>query len=108
MAYRVVLTDRAEADVESILKWFCDQRATDAGGRWYMQLIAKLDTLENHPQRCALATESEAVGQEIRELLLGRRRYKYRILFKISGKSVVILRVWHAARDSITRDDVAE
>ncbi len=108
MPYRVVLTDKAEADVESVLKWFCDQRATEAGGRWYAQLMDKLDTLENHPERCALAAESEDVGQEIREILLGRRRYKYRILFRISGKSVVILRVWHGSRDSITRADIAE
>mgnify|MGYP002624664892 CR=1 FL=1 len=108
MAYRVVLTDKAEADVESVLKWFCDQRATDAGGRWYAQLMDKLDTLENHPERCALAAESEEVGQDIRELLLGRRRYKYRILFKISGKSVVILRIWHGSRDSITREDLSD
>lgn len=103
MPYRVVLTDKAEADVESVLKWFCDQRATEAGGRWYAQLMDKLDTLENHPS-VAPAAESEDVGQEIREILLGRRRYKYRILFRISGKSVVILRVWHGSRDSITHD----
>lgn len=108
MPYRVVLTDKAEADVESVLKWFCDQRATDAGGRWYAQLMAKLDTLENHPERYPLAVESDDIGREIRELLLGRRRYKYRILFMISGQSVVILRVWHGARDSITREDLAE
>ena len=108
MAYRVVLTDKAEADVESVLKWFHDQQATDAGGRWYAQLMARLDTLENHPERCALSAESEDVGQEIRELLLGRRRYKYRILFTVSGKTVTILRVWHSSRDSITREDLVE
>lgn len=31
MAYRVILTDKAEADVDSVLKWFRDQQATDAG-----------------------------------------------------------------------------
>lgn len=108
MAYRVVLTDKAEADVESVLKWFGDQRATHAGGRWFAQFMARLGTLENYPERCSLAAESEDVGQEIRELLLGRRHSRYRILFKISGKSVVILRVWHGSRDSITREDVIE
>lgn len=61
MAYRVILTDKAEADVDSVLKWFLDQQATDAGGRWFAQLMAKLDTLENHPERCALAAESEEI-----------------------------------------------
>ena len=44
MAYRVVLTDKAEADVESVLTWFCDQRATAAGGRWYAQLFKDFST----------------------------------------------------------------
>ena len=73
MQYRVMLTDKAEADVESVLKWFSDQRATDAGGRWFAQLMTRLDTLEQHPQRCSLAAESEELGEEIRELLVGRR-----------------------------------
>jgi plasmid stabilization system protein ParE len=108
MGFRVVLTDRAEADVESVLKWFSDQRAMVAGGRWYAQLLAKLDTLENHPERCSLAAESEQVGQEIRELLFGGKRYRYRILFTISGKLVVILRVWHGSWDSIAPEELAE
>ena len=108
MACRVVLTDRAEADVEAVLKWFRDQQATEAAGRWYAQLLAKLETLETHPGRCSIAAESEELGQEIRELLLGRRRYKYRILFKISGNKVIILRVWHGSRDCITREDLSQ
>jgi plasmid stabilization system protein ParE len=108
MAFRVVLTVKAEADVDAVLKWFSDRRVRDAGGRWYGQLIAKLGTLENHPERCALAAESEDLGQEIRELLLGRRRYRYRILFKITDETVVILRVWHGARDAITGEDLSE
>lgn len=108
MSYRVVLTGKAEADVASVLKWFHDQQSIDAGSRWFAQLMARLDTLENHPERCSLAAESEDAGEEIRELLLGRRRYKYRILFRISGKTVEILRVWHGSRDSITREDLAD
>lgn len=107
MPYRVMLTVKAEADVASILKWFQDQQATDAGGRWFAQLMAKLETLESHPERCAVAIESADVGQEIREILLGQRRYKYRILFRVSGKTVTILRVWHGSRNTITRDELA-
>jgi plasmid stabilization system protein ParE len=68
--------------------------------------MAKLGTLEDQPERCSIAAESEDLGQEIRELLLGRRRYEYRILFKLSGRLVVILRVWHGSRDSITREEI--
>jgi hypothetical protein len=59
--YRVVVTEKAEADVESVLKWFHEQMATEAGGKWLAGLTAKLDTLEAHPERCSLADEAEEV-----------------------------------------------
>lgn len=106
MTYRVVLTDKAEADVESALKWFHDQRATEAGGRWLAQMMAKLATLESHPERCSLAVEAAELGEEIRELLFGRKRFKHRLLFRIVGKTVQILRVWHSSRDAITGSEL--
>lgn len=106
MTFRVLLTDKADADVDSILRWFHDQRATEAGRRWFAQLMDRLDTLEQHPDRCPLAAESEDVGLDVRELLVGRRRYKYRILFTVSERNVTILRVWHSSRDAITRKDL--
>ena len=102
MSYRVVLTHKAEADVESVLKWFHNQQAAEAGGRWLTSLLAKLDTLESLPERCRLAAEAADLGQEIRELLFGRKRFKHRLLFRIVGKTVQILRVWHSSRDAIT------
>lgn len=106
MSYRVSLTDKAEADVEAVLKWFHDNQAIDAGGRWFAQFMSKLDSLESNPQRCSLASESDELGIELREILLGRRRYRYRLLFIITGKTVSILRVWHSSRDSITREQL--
>lgn len=106
MSYRVVLTDKAEADVETVLKWFHDHQATEAGGRWFAQLMSKLDTLETRPDRCSVAGESDDIGIEIREILLGRRQYKYRLLFRITDKTVLILRIWHSSRDSITREQL--
>ena len=106
MKYRVRLTGKAEADVAGVLEWFRDQQALAAGGKWYASLMKAIDTLEMHPQRCALAAEAEDVGQEVRELLIGRRRGVYRLLFIVSGKQVEILRVWHGARNSVTRDDL--
>jgi plasmid stabilization system protein ParE len=104
--YRVRLTAKAEADVDEVLRWFQEQRATNAGERWFSRLMAKIDTLETHPERCAVAAESEDVGLEIRELLVGKRRGVCRIVFRIEKRAVYILRVWHAARDEISPDDL--
>lgn len=106
MAFRVVITDKAEADVEAILRWFSSQNAIEAGGRWFAQLTARLKTLEQNPERCSLASEAAEVGEEIRQSLLGRHRFKYRLLFRITGKTVQILRVWHSSRDAITRKEL--
>lgn len=102
MKYRVRLTDKAEGDVETVLRWFHEQRATAAGERWFSRLMANIDTLETHPERCALAAEAEDIGLEIREQLFGRRLGVYRILFLIEKRTVHILRVWHAARDRVS------
>ena len=106
MKYRVRLAAKAEADVDRVLRWFHEQQAAVAGGRWFARLMGKIDTLETHPDRCAIAVESEDVGIEIRELLFGKRHGVYRILFQIDGKTVQILRVWHGARDRVSPEDL--
>jgi plasmid stabilization system protein ParE len=104
--YRVVMTHKAEQDAENALQWFDHQSATAAGTRWFARLMAQIATLEKYPQRCALAPEAAEIGLEIRELGFGRRLGRYRLLFEIEGRSVVILRIWHGARDAISRDDL--
>ena len=106
MKYRVRLAAKAEADVDRVLRWFHEQQATVAGGRWFARLMGKIDTLETHPERCGIADESEELGVEIRELLSGRRHGVYRILFQIEGRIVQILRVRHGARDRVSPEDL--
>ena len=93
--------------ISQLSKWLVLKRLSVAGSGRPMTM-AKLGTLEMHPKRCAIADESSDVGTEIRELLFGRLRYKYRILFRITEESVVILRIWHGSRDSITREYLPE
>jgi len=106
VTFRVRLTAKAEADVDRVLRWFQEQQASAAGGRWFARLMAKIDTLETHPERCGLADESDELGVEIRELLFGKRHGVYRILFKIEERTVQILRVWHGARERVSPEDL--
>jgi hypothetical protein len=53
-----------------------------------------------------LADEAADLGLELRQLLFGRRRGVYRILFTIDGQTVTIHRVRHAAQDRLSPDDV--
>ena len=50
------------------------------------------------PSRCSLAFENDFFEQEIRQLLYGKERNTYRILFTIVNDSVEILFVRHAAQ----------
>lgn len=46
MKCRVRLTERAERDAESVLRWFHEHSVTAAGERWYAQLMARISMLE--------------------------------------------------------------
>lgn len=106
MKFRVVLTHKSERDIESVLQWFGEQSAAATGTRWFTQLMARIAELELLPHRSPLAAEAAEIGIDIRELLFGRRSGRYRLLFRIEGRSVVVLRVWHGARDAVSRDDL--
>jgi hypothetical protein len=48
------------------------------------------------PKRCPLARENKYFSQEIRQILYGRGRNSYRILFTIvEGKDVSTVRILH-------------
>lgn len=85
---------------------FGNARQRRPGKRWYEQLMSKIDTLENNPQRCSLAAESQELELELRELLFGRRLGVYRILFIVDRNVVQVLRIRHAMRDSLSPADL--
>jgi len=64
-------------------------------------LLKAAITLQKQPLRCPLAAESDKFPEDIRLLLRGKRKKKYRILFAIRGDAVVILYVRHTARDEV-------
>ncbi len=105
MIYHVILTARAEADLDEILSEIQIQ-APHAMVGWYSRLMASINSLERLPLRCPLADEADALGCELRELLFGKRRGTYRILFAILGKTVPILHVRRAARGPVTTADL--
>ena len=63
------------------------------------------------PRRCSIIPESDEIGQEIRQLLYGKRTGIYRIVFDVQenatdGPLVRILRIWHGARDILHTEDL--
>jgi plasmid stabilization system protein ParE len=97
MAHSVHITARALREIDAALEWL-SERSRTAATRWHERLMEAVRSLEDHPERCELAPESEWFEGEIRQLLHGKRRGVYRILFEIRGDTVYILRVRHTAQ----------
>ena len=55
-------------------------------------------SLQHNPDRCGLAPEAEWYPGQLRQLLYGKRKGVYRILFEIQGETVYILRVRHGSQ----------
>jgi plasmid stabilization system protein ParE len=104
--YQVQITAKALRDVVGVLHWFHDQHALVAAARWYSQLMTRIDTLERQPRRCRLAAEANELGFELRELLFGKRRGVYRILFVVDERTVNVLHIRHAARGALSAFDL--
>lgn len=100
MTYRVITQPRAEAEAEEAFQWIFD-RSPEAAIRWYRGLREAIESLATDPLRCGLAPENEFFEPEIRQLLYGRRRGIYRILFTVRQDVVSVLSVHHGARQTV-------
>jgi plasmid stabilization system protein ParE len=109
MEYRVVLADAAKADAETLYQCVIE-RAPLRGPEWFEKLLDCLYSLNNSPSRCPLALESRRSHRQIRNLLYGKGRNVYRILFEIDEerRTVWILHIRRAARASLRPGDLAE
>jgi plasmid stabilization system protein ParE len=74
--------------------------------KWYVGLFDTIESLRALPHRCALASESDAFGEPIRQLFYGKRRGIYRVLFVVREESVQILRIVHGARQALTHEEL--
>lgn len=91
--FHVRITQSAERDVEEIWTYVAADSPIQAS-EFISQLERQVTTLEQFPQRCPLIPENEILGTEYRHLLYGN----YRTFFRISGKTVFVLRIVHGAR----------
>ena len=95
--HRVVIQPGAEAEIAEAFEYIA-ARSPDAAAKWLRGLYGAVTTLERFPTRCGLAPETESFKEDIRQLLHGRGRHKYRVLFTILRGTVYVLHVRHAAR----------
>ena len=91
--FKPKITRVAEKDIQTIWDFIAADSSANAD-RFIVELEKQLNTLEHFPQRCPLIPENEHWGTRYRHLLYG----DYRTLFRITGKTVYVMRVIHGAR----------
>jgi plasmid stabilization system protein ParE len=107
MALQVEITPVAETQIEQAYFWY-RERNPEFADRWFRGLMNAIATLQEKPQRCALAVEHGIFSEEVRQLLYGKSKNVYRILFTIRDTTVYVLYVRHSAQAPMTVDDLED
>jgi len=105
MNYRVDISSIAESEADQAFLQLSQRTSSEYAKQWYTGLLNTIASLSQMPKRCSLARENSYFSQEIRQLLYGRGRNAYRILFTIleteDSSTVRILHIRHAYQQTI-------
>jgi plasmid stabilization system protein ParE len=107
VSFSVEIAAPALAEIEETLA-FLAKHSVPAAERWYSRIRAAFESLRHEPERCQLAPENDWYVGALRQLLHGKRRHVYRILFEVRGKTVYILRVRHGRQNLLGPDELLE
>jgi plasmid stabilization system protein ParE len=107
MAFQVEITPVAEAQIEKAYRWHRNANP-EVADRWFRGLMNTIATLQEKPRRCSLAVEHEIFSEEVRQLLHGKSKNVYRVLFTIRDTTVYVLYVRHSAQAPLTTDDLEQ
>jgi plasmid stabilization system protein ParE len=107
MMHEVLLTARAQDELERNHNWWAAKRSADQANRWYTGFIQLMLTLQNKPERCPLALENELLPIQVRQLNYGLgAKPTHRALYTVRADTVVILRVRHLAQQPLSSEDL--
>src|SRR5713101_6161616 len=91
--FQVDISSVAEHDIQEIWSFIARDDPKTAT-RFVQQLKKRIDTLERFPRRCPLISENTLMRSRYRHLVYG----KYRVIYRISDRRILVVRVIHAAR----------
>jgi len=91
--FKVNLTFNAQKDLEHIFFYIAEDSLNNAK-KFILELEERVSSLDTMPDRFALIPENIFFGTNYRQIT----HKKYRVIYKISGNSVYIMRVVHGAK----------
>ncbi len=91
--YKVNISRNAQNDLEHIFFYIAEDSINNAK-KFILELEKKIYSLDTFPERFALIPENVFFGTSYRHIT----HKKYRVIYKIAGDSVYILRVIHGAK----------
>ena len=107
MTYQVVIVPSALLEIAKAYRWISSNMDERAAIQWYDNLIAAIASLQNFPNRCPFAPETKDFEQEIRQLLVGKKRKPmYRVLFEVEADTVYVLYVRHSRQSRLGAEEV--
>jgi plasmid stabilization system protein ParE len=98
--YRIIIQPEA---YEGMVSGYAliEQGSPESASQWALGLMDAISSLATFPARCPLAPESRHFRREIRQLLYGKGRNAYRILFTIADDVVSVLHIRHGAMETL-------
>jgi plasmid stabilization system protein ParE len=97
MTFSLEITITALMELQEAFDWLW-QYSPKAAEKWQSGLLQAIESLAENPLRYPLAHESASLEKEIREMLHGKRRRVFRILYEIREQTVYVVRIRHGAR----------
>ena len=100
MASRISLADSAVRDLEAVRDWYVSQSTPDVGERLIREVLASLDQLVQFPESGRVVPEFDQPW--LRELI----RLPFRIVYRVDGERVRVVRVWRSERPMDSEPDL--
>ena len=102
--YQVIIQPEAEQGIKEAYYWVSQYSPRNARN-WLDGIYKAIMSLEQMPLRCSVAFENNFFEQEIRQLLYGKSKNTYRILFTVIVMTVHIVYVRHSAQQPLSPDN---
>lgn len=107
MTHRVVISERAAAEIEEAAAWWEREHSVDEAKHWYAGIRAAIAGLETFPMRCPVAAELHEVPHEVRELHYGLGPTPtHRVLYTVTRTTVLVLTIRHTRRKNPRPDEL--